>query len=482
MQDMILSYMQSHRNQNEENHMKYLIFGTGEYYSRYKKWFAKEDIVALIDNAVVKQNTYLDGIKILSPNQGVKLAYDAVMILSFYVKDMRRQLIELGVPAEKIYHFYDLHQLICCKEDGQAIDYKKPIEYYGGAENVEKSSCTLLLSHDLTLGGPAIALYHMARVLMDGGDKVVFASTLDGPLRDILVSEGIPVIVDVNLQIETMREAKWTAGFARMVCNTINFYVFLSDRDTKIPVVWWMHDSLFFYDGIDKKILGGVNRENLQIYAVGPVAGSAIAGFLPDMKIGNLIYGVADEASSDVSKIHEDEKIRFITIGYIEARKGQDILVRAIEKLPVEMRKRAEFYLVGQNTSQMAGEIRETISDIPEVIMTGTMDRKGIHEMLSRADAMICPSREDPMPTVAAEAMMHKVPCIVSDATGTAAYICSGVDGIVFSSEDERELTEKIIWCIKHRDKLSDMGTRAREIYDKQFSMTAFERKVREIV
>ena len=53
--------------------MKYLIFGTGEYYSRYKKWFAKEDIVALIDNAAVKQNTYLDGIQILSPQQGVKL-------------------------------------------------------------------------------------------------------------------------------------------------------------------------------------------------------------------------------------------------------------------------------------------------------------------------------------------------------------------------------------------------------------------------
>ena len=462
--------------------MKYLIFGTGEYYSRYKKWFAKEDIVALIDNAAAKQNTCLDGIQILSPQQGVKLAYDAVMILSFYVKAMRKQLVELGVPEEKIYHFYDLHQLICCGESGQAVDYKKPIQYYGGAENVEKSSCTLLLSHDLTLGGPAIALYHMARVLRARGDRVVFASTLDGPLRDTLTSEGIPVIVDVNLQIETMREAKWTAGFSRIVCNTINFYVFLSDRDTKIPVVWWMHDSLFFYDGIDKKILRGLNRDNLQIYAVGPVAGSAIAGFLPDMEIGNLIYGVADEASSDDCEVHEEGKVRFITIGYIEARKGQDILVGVIEGLPEEIRKRAEFYLVGQNTSQMAGEIRETIRDIPEIIMTGTMDRKEIHEILERADAMICPSREDPMPTVAAEAMMHKVPCIVSDATGTAAYICSGVDGIVFHSGDEQELIDKIIWCIEHHDKLSDMGIRAREIYDKQFSMTAFEKKVTEIV
>lgn len=31
--------------------------------------------------------------------------------------------------------------------------------------------------------------------------------------------------------------------------------------------------------------------------------------------------------------------------------------------------------------------------------------------------------REDPMPTVVAEAMFYGVPCIVSDAVGTAEYI-----------------------------------------------------------
>ena len=462
--------------------MKYLIFGTGEYYNRYKKWFAEEDIVALIDNAVGKQNTYLDGIQILSPEQGVKSVYDAVMILSFYVKAMKQQLLELGVPEERIYHFYDLHKLICRSDDKQAADYKKSIQYYGGAENVEKSSCTLLLSHDLTLGGPAIALYHMARVLRARGDKVVFASTLDGPLRNILISEGIPVIVDVNLQIETMREAEWTAGFSRIVCNTINFYVFLSDRDTKVPIVWWLHDSSFFYDGVDKQILSGLNRENMQVYAVGPVARRALAQFLPDIEIGDLIYGVADEAASYVKRNDGNRKICFVTIGYIEARKGQDILVRALQNISKEVREKAEFYLIGQNTSQMAEWIKETIKDIPEIIMTGTMDRKGIHEILGRADAMICPSREDPMPTVAAEAMMHKVSCIVSDATGTAAYIRSGIDGIVFHSEDEQELTDKIAWCIEHHDKLDDMGILAREIYDKHFSMTAFEKKVMEIM
>lgn len=461
--------------------MKYLIFGTGDYYNRYKKWFAKEDIIALLDNAPNKQHTYLDGIQILSAEQGVRLAYDAVVILSFYVKVMKRQLIELGVPEERIYHFYDLHKLICRPENGFAQAYKKPIQYYGGAENVEKASCTLLLSHDLTLGGPAIALYHMASVLRAKGDEVVFASMLDGPLRDTLLAEGIPVIVDVNLQIETMHEAKWTSGFSRIVCNTINFHVFLSKRDTQIPTLWWLHDSPFFYDGVDEALLCDMERENLRLCGVGAIPKEAIARFMPDMEIENLIYGVADEADKGEGR-RDKNKICFVTIGYIEARKGQDVLVRAVKRLPDNIRECTEFYLVGQNTSQMAREIEDAIRDIPEMVMTGIMDREEIHKTLACADVLICPSREDPMPTVAAEAMMHGVPCMVSDATGTAAYIDQEVNGIVFHCEDERDLAERIRWCVEHRERLSDMGSGARTIYDRYFSMTAFEKKVMELL
>ena len=63
--------------------MKYLIFGTGDYYNRYKKWFDKDSVLALLDNSPQKQNTFIDGIEVLSPARGVQLPYDAVIILSF---------------------------------------------------------------------------------------------------------------------------------------------------------------------------------------------------------------------------------------------------------------------------------------------------------------------------------------------------------------------------------------------------------------
>ena len=191
--------------------MKYLLFGTGDYYERYKKWFDKKDILALLDNSEAKQNMLLDDIPVLPPQEGVKLPYDGVVILSFYVRQMRSQLLSLGVPENRIYHFYDLNRLIYNRER------KKPVRYYDGMGREsgtapgpeEAGKKILLLSQDLTLGGPAIALFHAAKALVKHGYQAVYASMLDGPLREQLLAAGIPVIVDVNLQIETMREADW---------------------------------------------------------------------------------------------------------------------------------------------------------------------------------------------------------------------------------------------------------------------------------
>ena len=63
--------------------MKFLLFGTGEYYNRYKIWFAKEDIIALIDNSKEKQGQYIDNILVIPPEAVCQYEFDAIVILSF---------------------------------------------------------------------------------------------------------------------------------------------------------------------------------------------------------------------------------------------------------------------------------------------------------------------------------------------------------------------------------------------------------------
>ena len=499
--------------------MKFMLFGTGEYYNRYKIWFTREDIIALIDNSKDKQGQYIDGVLVIPPEDVFQYEFDVIIILSFYVRIMKLQLTNLGVEESKIYHFFDLHDLICNPL------VKREVRYYDLKEwedkncrnnigNNRKNNCKsnlesdrkiLLLSNDLTMGGPAIALYHAAQILIKRGYRVVYGSMLDGPLREILTKEGIPVIVDENLMIQTMNEAQWVRKYSFIICNTMNFHVFLSGRDKRIPVAWWLHDALFFYDGIRQEVLDKLTQDNMAVWSVGPIPERAVKAFRPDFYVEDLIYGVTDQAEEEnrgkvtgsamVENVEEkkervetgrrDEQkiiIRFITIGYIEHRKGQDILLEAIKGLEQDIRQKAEFLFVGQNTSLLAKDLIATAGEIPEIRFTGPVDRSKIDSLLGRADMLVCPSREDPMPTVAAEAMMHKVPCLVSDTTGTVKYIRDGIDGLIFQSENAEQLKETLERCIRGEFDLDQMGRNARNAYEKYFSMEAFENRLMDLI
>ncbi len=261
--------------------MRYIIFGTGEYYKRYKRWFRDLDVVALLDNDPQKQGSIIDGRKIITPSHISEYEYDAIVILSFYAKEMKTQLIGLGVPEDKIYHFFDLHELFM-KEKNAKNDH------------MTNDKSILLLSHDLLLGGPALALYHAALALKKDGYEVVFGSMLDGELKTMLEDSFIPVIVDRRLQINTMRELPWTGKFDLIICNTINYHVFLSDRDCSIPIIWWLHDARRYYDGIKEDRLKDINTSNMKILSVGPIPAKAFNEFLPDIHLDSLLYGVSE--------------------------------------------------------------------------------------------------------------------------------------------------------------------------------------------
>lgn len=461
-------------------YMKLLLFGTGDYYNRYKKWFMYQDVLALLDNSVQKQYTFIDGLKVLPPIEGIRLPYDKIIILSFYVEQMKKQLISMGVKESKIYHFYDLHELLA--KDREVL----PIHYFLNAKEVveEKRMSEpklLLMSNELSLGGPPIALFHAALILKKQGYKIVFASMMDGPLRQQIIENGIPVVVDENLQVAVMKEALWISTFSLLICNTLNFHVFLSERDIKIPVIWWLHDARFFYEGVNRRLIGEINLDNLKAVSVGPIPAKAVNEFLPDMECEELLYGVAD-IKDKFMVCPKSQTIHFITIGFLEDIKGQDILIEAIKQLPAYIRKQCEFCLVGHERTLFGEIVQRKSAEIREIMFTGSVSRENIHKLLSTSDVLICPSRQDSMPTVVAEAMMHSIPCIVSDAVGTAAYIHDGKDGMIFQSENVQELTRKIERCVIDRDKLKSMGKEARRLYEIYFSITVFEEKLLGII
>lgn len=85
--------------------MKVIIFGTGQYYTNRKKDINLNQVVAFLDNNREKQGKKCDGVTILPPDVIQSMEYDYVVIMVKFEDEIRKQLIDLGVPYGKIIDY-----------------------------------------------------------------------------------------------------------------------------------------------------------------------------------------------------------------------------------------------------------------------------------------------------------------------------------------------------------------------------------------
>lgn len=459
--------------------MKILLFGTGDYYRKYRDWLRKEDILGLIDNDENKRGTLIDGYTVYLPREAAELPYDCIVVLSVHEETMHRQLKELGVPDSKIYKFSELYkhpELIVAE---RAVSFWGSDKVFSDIMEVCREDAVLLMSHNLDFNGASLALFYLAQILVKNEFYIVFASWSDGALRQHLYKEDIPVIIDPNLQMKTQREVQWTHGFHRIICNTMNYYQFLSDRSTQDKIVWWLHDPPMFYKSLNQELLYKIKEENLNVYAVGSIAEEAFKAYFPNFKVRRLLYGIPEVVPNKIPY----KKLMLIIIGNVQEYKGQKILIQALKLLDRAVTEQIHVRIVGFQPSTYANEVKKLAEELGGMVeMIPPADRESIHRMLDESDVLLCPSVMDTMPVVVNEGMQHCLPCIVSDGTGIAAYIKDGENGFVVRRKDAEALAEKVRWCVEHRDRLEQIGKNGRHIYEQYFSMDVFEKNLMKII
>lgn len=342
--------------------MKILLFGTGDYYQRYKKWFVDKDIIGLLDNSSKKQGEKLDGHIIMSPLAAIRYNFDYVYILSVYDKSMRSQLLSLGISEDKIRNVFDIHT-----DFGHGIE-KKPIKFYFYDDTdfiyqESKKPLIALIFHDFHINGASIALLYGAKVLKEQGYNVIAVAEEDGSLKKQLLDWCIPVIIDVNLQVETMKNSRWIQNCTLIFCNTMNFYQFLSSRNIEIPVIWWLHDPSFFYEMIHEDLLKKIDQRNLFLYSVGKLPADAYRKYFPKAKFETLLYGVMDRNVNYNNKVQTNKMI-FMVVGYVREWKGQDVFVNAAKRFDKNFPGKAEFLIVGDDSSLFAQKLKESVNAI----------------------------------------------------------------------------------------------------------------------
>ena len=167
--------------------------------------------------------------------------------------------------------------------------------------------------------------------------------------------------------------------------------------------------------------------------------------------------------------------------GSLTIRKGQKVLLKALSLLPRSVRKQLNVYLVGPRVERKVERaIRRCRYSCVKYL--GEMPHDDLLRLFKDMDVVLSPSLDDPMPIVCTEAMILQKAIIVSENTGTAAFIKNGVNGYKIPADDSKALAEAIKYVLAHREELPRWGKAARRIYDENFTMEVFERNVQELI
>lgn len=459
--------------------MKILVFGTGDYYQRYKNFFI-EDIVGFIDNNESKQGTFQDGIEIMSPVRAVSINYDRIYVLSVFYKEMTNQLLELGIKKEKIFSPTEVVKLL--RAENKHLPITVVTEDRKNLILAENKKNVLILTPNLRLNGAVIALLGAVRACVKNGFDVTVGAFQTGAAQDILVRQyGVKVVIDENLLFCTMRDTKWVQNSSVILCNTIFMYQFLSERNKGIPIIWWLHDPPYVYETIDHNVTKDIDFSDVKAFGAGRIAGAAFDKEFSGIHSDILLYGLED---SPGNKQIADNCFNVITVGEIQDWKGQDIFCEAAKKVLSSIKKQVtdkrhclkiRFLLIGNDTTKFASVLKAKYAEFPEIQFLGIFSRAEMRDIYNHTNLYICPSREETMSITVTEAMMKNIPCIVSDAAGIADFVHNETDGLVFHAEHADDLAQKLSWCLSNREKIEEMGRKGRKIFERNFSERVFE-------
>ena len=350
----------------------------------------------------------------------------------------------------------------------------------------------LFITHMLERNGAPIVLLHLIDILLEEGYHADVLSMYDGPLKDDLESRGISVTIIEDPTENFSGIKSQLEKYDLVVANTLITIPFvLMMHDTNVPTLWWIHEGRSFFEKY-KKVLSGIKglSSNIRILSVSPSVKSLVKEYL-DIDSNLIPFAVPEvtitdeqrkEAADMWNSLSSQSSLRLILVGPLSFMKGQDIFADAVNELPEDMAdKLSIIFCCGSN--QYNEEVVKKVNALSEqfhVKIFDSLPHEQMIALISTADFLVVNSRQEPMPTVAAEAWMAGTPAILTDACGIGYYADKEMAKLIYNTGDTAELASMIKKCIdiKNSGTYEKLVTSGKEIYTKNFTPAVFERNI----
>jgi glycosyltransferase involved in cell wall biosynthesis len=344
------------------------------------------------------------------------------------------------------------------------------------SERYNDKSCPkiLIISHELSrTGAPKAALELSIAVRAFSGCPPVVMTLREGPMRAEFEKESIAIY---NFYLLPFRDELLKAALERFDFIIVNswapqFMIKISKLQLKTPLVWWSHEVL--EKPRDIALASQFVPFLSACWAGSPLTLEFLERNFPKTNTELLIYGLPEISLEKAAK----EKIVIASMGTICKRKGHDVFIEAIRLIPKDLRKRAEFFIIGgadAENSKYLQKLRSMGAGIEELKFVDELSFQDLLKYYSFVDVLVTASRLDPMPIVATYGLMFQKLCVVSNGTGTSRLMTHGKDGFIFKNEDSKGLSLIMQQLISEPSRFAKIALNGFGTYNDYFSKEKF--------
>lgn len=351
---------------------------------------------------------------------------------------------------------------------------------------VGSSPDLLFVSHDLSLSGAPMMLLHAARWCRNNGVFVLVMAPQDGPLREKLMAEGIPLIIDPLIETEDVSFARFARDFDCIVANTIlSWAVVHAMQNENVPIAWWLHEPASSGERCIRmypKLRAALPLPDM-FFAPSEQTAAAYRSFT-DRPVRCLRNATPDLGLERNEAAATSRPLRFLLLGGVEKRKGQDVFVRALASLPREVQEAAQFQIGGRILDpdfwEGVGTVAATVKNFS---VRGGLNHTKAIELMREADVVVSASRDEAMPTITVlEALSLGKALIATNVGGADEVLVDGKNALLVKPDSPDALAAAIRRLIEDRILTLKLGEGARATYEEHFTIERFGAEFRELI
>ena len=216
-------------------------------------------------------------------------------------------------------------------------------------------------------------------------------------------------------------------------------------------------------------------------------------GYAKDEKIEVLHPGVdaqkfipATEDAIFKQKLGWEDKKVIITVGRLQQRKGQDMMIKAMPKI-LESHPNALYAVIGRG--ECKDELMKLIDELDLRKSVQLLDEISDEEMIQcyqQCDLFILPNRTidndiEGFGMVLVEAQSCAKPVIAGDSGGTKETMLIGQSGYVIDCQQPKNISNKLAELLSNQQRLQEMGESGRKHVESDLDWTAHTQKAKRL-